>query len=70
MNTHIQTTSEYWDCECNTNYIHPRAISACPVCGCVKDDQPDSIVSEVIKAGFGIANKPEWSAEEIIKREG
>lgn len=42
------TTEKYWDCECKEKYIHPATKNVCPICGCEKDDQPDSIISEVV----------------------
>ena len=45
----IETTEDYWDCECLFNYIHKKEIKECPVCKCHQDDCPDSIVEEVIK---------------------
>ena len=48
----LNTTSLYWDCECEKGYIHPKAESNCYLCGCQSDDQPDSRVEEVELAGF------------------
>lgn len=68
----METTTEYWDCECEINYIHPSIEMECKICDCRKDEQPDSIVSEVIAAGWRISSLRvrEWSAEEILQREG
>ena len=52
----IQLTSEYWDCECLKNYIHPNSVSCCGRCGALKEDQPDSRVEEVEKTGFKISD--------------
>ena len=43
----IKTTDDYWDCECNEDYIHPKSQETCLKCGCVSDEQPDSLVNEV-----------------------
>jgi hypothetical protein len=43
------TTPYFWDCECSVNYIHPRSRLVCSICGSMRDEQPDSIKSEVIK---------------------
>jgi len=48
----IQLTDEYWDCECEKDYIHLRLQESCPVCKAESEDQPDSRVQEVIKNGF------------------
>ena len=42
-----ETTSEYWDCECKENYIHPKTEESCAKCGLKREDQPDSRVNEV-----------------------
>lgn len=46
------TTEKYWDCECERNYIHSSSETVCPKCGAHRDEQPDSIVAEVIAAGL------------------
>lgn len=51
-----KTTTEYWDCECFGNYIHPKSESSCPICGTTAEDQPDSIIREVLKAGLQISD--------------
>jgi hypothetical protein len=45
--TMIETTDEYWDCECEHNYIHPKAEEVCKVCGSSREDSPDSRLAEV-----------------------
>ena len=43
-----QTNPDYWDCECEANYIHKKADRlACHRCGATQDEQPDSRVSEI-----------------------
>jgi|GEM_PF-6387705 hypothetical protein len=48
----ILTTDKYWDCECLTNFIHPKSQKTCFKCCTKADEQPDSRVSEVLAAGF------------------
>lgn len=43
----IQTTPQYWDCECETNYIKPASDPHCEHCGYDRDTCPDSRVTEV-----------------------
>ena len=43
----IITTPDYWDCECENNYIHPRKHDECKVCGSIEEEQPESRLSEV-----------------------
>jgi len=46
----IETTVDrYWDCECEQNYIHPKTIKQCWICGAKSSQQPDSIAEEVKK---------------------
>ena len=45
----FQTSNEYWDCECNYNYIHKKTDrTICAHCGTIEEDQPDSRMGEVI----------------------
>lgn len=43
----ISTTPDYWDCECEKDYIHEKQVLICHVCGTMPDEQPDSQVNEV-----------------------
>ncbi len=50
MQNNIETTEEYWDCECEFpphNYIWPKSIKKCDRCGAVPEEQPDSRANEV-----------------------
>ena len=42
-----ETTSQYWDCECEDNYIHPNTEDKCDRCGAVREEQPNSRKIEV-----------------------
>ena len=51
----IQTTENYWDCECvgtPEEYIHPKSQTMCTECKQHQDDMPDSRMNEVHDA-FG-----------------
>lgn len=48
----IVLTSEYWDCECEENYIHVHSEEKCLVCGAFRVDQPLSRINEVIAVGL------------------
>lgn len=43
----FETTEAFWDCECNSDYIHRASESKCHKCGCYRDECPDSRVEEV-----------------------
>ncbi len=43
----VETTPSFWDCECQTNYIHPKIEIKCDSCRVFSTDQPDSRVVEV-----------------------
>jgi hypothetical protein len=45
----MKTTPYYWDCECPTHYIHSKRRKMCKKCGAYRDEQPDSVLSEVEK---------------------
>lgn len=46
----VRTTEKYWDCNCTRDYIKPASQDYCWHCDSHREDQPDSIVSEVLKA--------------------
>ena len=47
-------SSEYWDCECDEQYIHHNSVAECRVCWARRDEMPDSRQSEVDEgAHFG-----------------
>ena len=63
------TDPAYFDCECDTNYIHKKSAYSnmeviCPECGCGENDQPDSRLSEVVEM---IVKKYQPSAELVSR---
>ena len=55
--TAVETNPDYWDCECENDYIRPKqSLGAdqskfeCHICGASEDTQPDSRVNEVTAA--------------------
>ncbi len=50
----IETTPEYWDCECQDNYVHPKTKKKCLRCGFTSDEMPDSRLIEVQMLGFEV----------------
>ena len=46
-NPDVQTTDEYWDCECEEEYIHPAEQPCCTKCGAIRGDCPDSRLAEI-----------------------
>ena len=46
------TTSKFWDCRCDTAYIHPSSKPEnCLRCGIGRDKGPDSHVAELLDLG-------------------
>lgn len=44
-----ETTEDYWDCECNDDYIRTAdELDICLRCGAARSGQPDSHKAEVI----------------------
>lgn len=43
----VEITLDYWDCECETKYIHPIANDECPFCKARREDMPNSRKDEV-----------------------
>ena len=47
-NSMIKTNPNYWDCECESNYIHKKTeTNHCVKCDTYEDEQPDSRQEEV-----------------------
>ena len=47
----VRTHDDYWDCDCEENYIHIKLKSyRCGICESTEDESPDSRVNEV--AGY------------------
>jgi hypothetical protein len=43
------TVDEFWDCRCDSNYIHRKTeTDTCPVCHQPSDESPDSMLNEVM----------------------
>ncbi len=47
MHGDIQTTPDYWDCECSNYYIHKASVDHCIECDSYRGDSADSRVDEV-----------------------
>ncbi len=45
----MKTDPRFWDCECPENYIHPKSETSCLECNANSDDQPDSMIAEILK---------------------
>jgi hypothetical protein len=60
----LLTTPDYWDCECDENYIHFHQAERCPRCGAERDSQPDARVFELLK------HAPENAAWKFIGPDG
>ena len=44
----IKTNPNYWDCECESNYIHKKTETKhCVKCDTYEDEQPDSREDEI-----------------------
>lgn len=48
------TTPLFWECECDSDYIHPRFEDECPICGSRRESSPDARVGTVLRSGLGI----------------
>lgn len=43
----ITLNLDYWDCECEKEYIHPISQLSCCACGSLQEESPSSRDSEV-----------------------
>lgn len=48
----IETTPDFWDCECEHHFIHHYTENECPYCGSIREAQPDSRIDEVCENDF------------------
>ena len=48
------TTSLFWDCECEDDYIRPAFRNECPLCGSSREDQPDARVDEILNHSINL----------------
>lgn len=45
----IVLTPDFWDCECESNFIHHKNELRCYICGFEADDCPDARLDEVFQ---------------------
>lgn len=50
----VVLTTNYWDCECDDNYIHSTNEERCLKCDTLKEDGPDSHAFEVLRNMYGL----------------
>ncbi len=45
----IVLSADYWDCDCLSDFIHPKSLKSCGRCGAdlERDIMPDSRLSEI-----------------------
>lgn len=48
------TTPLFWDCECESDYIHPASQDECLLCGARREDQPNARVDEVFRHWYSL----------------
>lgn len=47
MENELILTPDYWDCECESDFIHRKEELFCKVCRKFAEEQPESRVNEV-----------------------
>lgn len=57
------TTLLFWDCECDTDYMHTKDVRSCPKCKAKEKDMPDAHHEEVLAAGLVEFVEPYTSRE-------
>lgn len=50
----IKTNPNFWDCECERDYIHTKHVNLCLNCGHTQEDMPDSRQDEIDKIKLNI----------------
>ena len=53
-NHYFITTSLYWECECDTNFIRSAQMNMCENCGAMKDECPDARIGDVRQHGVHV----------------
>jgi hypothetical protein len=48
--SNCETTPLFWDCECTSLYLHTKDEKRCLICGVYQEEQPDSMITEVLLA--------------------
>jgi len=48
------TNPNFWDCECETRYIHSKKYYGCSFCFSTSEEGPDSIEEELIEINMAI----------------
>lgn len=43
----ITLNLDYWDCDCDADYIHPIAMRICDKCEITQEESPSSIEKEI-----------------------
>ena len=43
----VETDPDWWDCNCEKYFVHPKYERSCSRCGAKRDEQPDSRVKEI-----------------------
>jgi hypothetical protein len=57
---------EFWDCECDDDYIRGNDDHKCEKCGTERDDAPNSRLTEVIERYPDLENVP-WVIDQASK---
>jgi len=50
----VTLTDEYWDCDCEDNYIKSVSLDHCEDCGAYREQSPDSHLNEVLEKGLHV----------------
>ena len=55
-----ETTPEFWDCECDTDYIRSKTVPICDTCGATSEEQPDSRLYELPHIAEHLIHAQNW----------
>jgi hypothetical protein len=65
-----ETHPDYWDCECSDDYIHSKKEGYCILCGAIREDQPDSHISELYDMHYKNIKERHEQRRDIMNKEG
>lgn len=61
----INLDERFWDCECETRYIHHKNHLACNECFARQYEQPDSREDEIMEVNMAPNNKGIFNLNEL-----
>ena len=62
-NSYFITTSLYWECACNDNFLKPAGMEMCEDCGAFRDESADARIGDLMDHGIHVL----WTGPEALR---